>query len=1029
MLSAVLIDDPVRLRAMSADWKGLLERSSTNELSVHPAWMLPWWEVFAESGKRSLRSIAFFDTARERMVGLAPLLARPHVYRPGIPFRRLEVLASGEDEADESCSDYLGLIAERGCEGAVASAFASALTSGVAGKWDELVIPSMNGESPLPAMLRDALAGQGLGVTLEEITTSPYVALPKTWDAYLASLKQSKRGQLRKALRALEDWAGGQPEIERVRSPSQLAKGREILHALHVERWAKEGMGEGVYASARYRAFQDAVMPKLLAIGALDLGWMSVRGEPVAAFYNLRYDGRILHYQSGRKLDIPDDVRAGVTMHALLIKAAIEDGMREYDFLAGASQYKLALANCTPRPLVTLRAARPSLVESTRRASEHATEQARRARDYAKAAYASKSLSPPKSDASRGEKEGGGAAPHPAGKPAKQPRIARVLDERTRALFFGARAGEGRALFGWYHPPTKGKGPGRGRAVVLCPPLGYEGICAYPALRIFAERLSAAGYPVLRFDYDGTGDSGGLDSDSGRVRAWIDSVGEAATELRALSGVDEVCLFGVRMGATLALTAAAERGDIDRLILWNPCPTGKAYVREMKMFRLFAEQTGELVARPRAEGDTNDESGGFLLTEETIKALKDLDALKLTKRAAAKVLIIGRDDVPDDDKLARALESRGALTTYRQLAGYAEMMVAPHKSVFPEAQYAAMLEWLEEAPLDAQAAEPSRTAIKSTANVGGLVAPGVREEAIRFGPKGGFFGVLTEPVDEELSRGKPVIIFSNTAGNYRIGPNRMYVEMGRKLAALGLRSVRMDVSGIGDSVIWEDEALNHPYADQLSGDVRALIQHLKAKGRAERFGVAGLCSGAFVAYHTAVADPAVASIVLINPQIFKWEEGMSLDVNPLTRRDASEYYKRRFFAKDAWMKMLRGGVNPRHALEAVRGRIVDGTRSKIARAKALLSRVSSGDPSRGSDVARAFDAMATRGVDVLIVFSGNDPGVDNLNEKVGASLGALTKRPSFTIETIEGPDHSFTPLWSQEDLHRVLVGHVARRFT
>ena len=1029
MLSPVLIDDPVRLRELSADWAALLTRSSTNELSVHPDWMLPWWDVFASSGKRSLRSVAFFDAASNRMVGLAPLLARPHVYRPGIPFRRLELLASGEDEADESCSDYLGLIAERGSEGAVASAFAHALTSGVLGRWDELILPSMNGDSVLPAMLRDELARAGLLVSLEEITTSPYVALPKTWDAYLASLKQSKRGQLKKALRALEQWAGGQPEIERVRSPEQLAKGREILRALHTERWTTSGppkvgdIGEGVYASARYREFQDGVMPRLLALGALDLGWMSVRGEPVAAFYNLRYDGRILHYQSGRKLDIPDDVRAGVTMHALLIKAAIEDGLREYDFLAGASQYKMALANST-RPLVTLRAARPSLVESARRAAEHATEQARRARDYAKAAYARRSLSPsPDGDPSHApDAAGADGASTQAGAPAKRPRIARALDERTRAMYFGPRAGDGRALFGWYHPASKGRA--RGRAVVLCPPLGYEGICAYPALRTFAERLSAAGYPVLRFDYDGAGDSGGLDSDSGRVRAWIDSVGDAATELRALSGVDEICLVGVRMGATLALTAAAERGDIERLVLWNPCPTGKAYVREMKAFRLFAEQTGELAARPRAEGDASEESGGFLLTEETIKSLKELDGRKLTKRAAAKVLVIGRDDVPDDDKLARALESLGAVTTYRQLAGYAEMMVAPHKSVFPEGLYAAMLEWLDEPPVAARAEKSTAPTLESRAQARGLVAPGVREEAIRFGPKGGFFGVLTEPVDEDLSRGKPVIIFSNTAGNYRIGPNRMYVEMGRKLATLGFRSVRMDVSGIGDSVIWEDEALNHPYADQLTDDVRALIQHLKAEGRAERFGVAGLCSGAFVAYHTALADPAIASITLINPQIFKWEEGMSLDVNPLTRRDASEYYKRRFFSKDAWLKMLRGGVNPRHALEAVQGRIVDSARATIARAKAKLPR----DASRGSEVARAFDAMGARGLDVLIVFSSNDPGIDNLNETVGASMGALTKRSTFTIETIEGPDHSFTPLWSQEDLQRVLVAHVSQRF-
>jgi len=165
------------------------------------------------------------------------------------------------------------------------------------------------------------------------------------------------------------------------------------------------------------------------------------------------------------------------------------------------------------------------------------------------------------------------------------------------------------------------------------------------------------------------------------------------------------------------------------------------------------------------------------------------------------------------------------------------------------------------------------------------------------------------------------------------------------------------------------------------------------------------------------------SVVLINPQIFAWEDGMSLDVNPLTRRDASEYYKRRFFAKDAWLKMLKGGVDPRHALEAVRGRIVDAARAKIAQAKARIPR----DAARGSEVARAFDKLGARGADVLIVFSGGDPGINNLNETIGSSMASLTKRPSFTVETIPGPDHSFTPLWSQEALDQVLVGHLARR--
>lgn len=1011
MLTTVLIDDPERLRAMSAEWVALLERSPMGAITIHPEWMLPWWDTFGGTGGRKLRTLAFYEG--DTLVGLAPLLARPFKHRPGIPFRRLEMLASGEDEADESCSEYLSVIAAKGSEEAVAAAFARALASGEAGAWDELVIPGMNGSIPFPGLLKDELAKAGLLVELEQRETAPFIPLPQSFDAYLGLLKQNKRGQLKKSLRALDQWAGGTPTFEHVKTPEQLAEGRKILEALHRERWP-EG---GVYRSKAFCEFQDRVMPRLLAIGALDVGWMLVGGKPVSAYYNLRWNGHVGHYQSGRKLDAPDDARVGVTMHALLVKQLIDEGMREYDFLAGVSQYKMSLSLET-RPLVTLRAARPSVVESARRASEGAIAQAKRVRAYAKERFGKGGEGDAEADPrAKSQKENASA-------PAKK--IGRVLEGNVKPIFFGPGLDTGRALFGMYHP-AKGK-PVTPRAVVLCPPLGYENICAYPTFRIFAERLAASGHPVLRFDYDGTGDSGGLDSDPGRVRAWIESVGHAVDEVRALSGAEEVCVFGVRMGATLALAAGAERGDFDRLVLWNPCPSGRHYTREMKMFRQYAEQTGELQARPRPEGDTNEESGGFLLTGETVDAMKKLDLAKLAKRGAESIFVIGRDDVPDDDKIAKAQAALGAVTKYEKLPGYAEMMVAPHKFVFPEAVYAAMRDWLDEtspsAPVPDTSEKPARAKGKPTARAYGVVASGVREEAMRFGPSNGYVGVLTEPVDKARSQGKPLVIFSNTAGNYRIGPNRMYVEMGRKLAAAGIPSIRIDVSGIGDSLVWEDEAHNHPYADQLVDDVRATIKHLTTTKRATQFGVAGLCSGAFVGYHSAVADPAITSLVLINLQIFRWEEGMSLDVNPLANRDATEYYKRRLFAKEAWMKLLKGGVDPRYAFSALGGRIADMSKAAFAKVKSKIPV----DPSRGSEVARAFDAMTKRGVDVLVIFAAGDPGISNLDDKVGTSMKALLARPGFTIETIDGPDHSFTPLWAQEDLDRVLVGHLVKRF-
>src|SRR5882757_5126910 len=65
----------------------------------------------------------------------------------------------------------------------------------------------------------------------------------------------------------------------------------------------------------------------------------------------------------------------------------------------------------------------------------------------------------------------------------------------------------GRPLFAWHHAPPSALR--RGAGIVLCPPLGYEYMSAYPTMRILAERLAALGFDALRVDYDGTGNSAG----------------------------------------------------------------------------------------------------------------------------------------------------------------------------------------------------------------------------------------------------------------------------------------------------------------------------------------------------------------------------------------------------------------------------------------------------------------------------------------------------------------------------------------
>jgi uncharacterized protein len=142
-------------------------------------------------------------------------------------------------------------------------------------------------------------------------------------------------------------------------------------------------------------------------------------------------------------------------------------------------------------------------------------------------------------------------------------------------LFFGT---SDRPLFGVYHPPRTRDG--RAHAVVLCYPAGQEYMRAHRAFRQLAILLSRAGFPVLRFDYYSTGDSGG-DADAGSLDGWVGDIGTAIDEVRDTAAVREVSLVGLRLGAWLAASVQARRTDVRSVVLWDPVSQGADYIVDL----------------------------------------------------------------------------------------------------------------------------------------------------------------------------------------------------------------------------------------------------------------------------------------------------------------------------------------------------------------------------------------------------------------------------------------------------------------
>ena len=200
-------------------------------------------------------------------------------------------------------------------------------------------------------------------------------------------------------------------------------------------------------------------------------------------------------------------------------------------------------------------------------------------------------------------------------------------------FFFGSSQ---QPLYGVYHP-SKARVPRR-TGVVLCYPLWQEYMRAHRAFRQLAMLLSKAGFPVLRFDYFATGDSGGA-GEEGDVTRWVTDIGMAIDELKDMASVPRVSLVGLRVGAALAAAAAVRRSDLDQVLLWDPVISGARFVEQV-MARHGVATTNA------ANGNGTGTVGvdGFPLTETMRRGLQGIDLLETSAPNARELVVVVSDE-------------------------------------------------------------------------------------------------------------------------------------------------------------------------------------------------------------------------------------------------------------------------------------------------------------------------------------------------------------------------------------------------
>jgi CelD/BcsL family acetyltransferase involved in cellulose biosynthesis len=138
----------------------------------------------------------------------------------------------------------------------------------------------------------------------------------------------------------------------------------DTLFALHRLRW---GDDSGFLPRA---AFHREFAAVALERGWLRLWLLELDGRPAAAWYGLRFGGVEHYYQSGRDPAF-DSLSAAFVLLAHTIRAAFDDGAREYRFGRGQDPYKYRFTGQDPG-LETIAATRGPAAGAALGAAVHA---------------------------------------------------------------------------------------------------------------------------------------------------------------------------------------------------------------------------------------------------------------------------------------------------------------------------------------------------------------------------------------------------------------------------------------------------------------------------------------------------------------------------------------------------------------------------------------------------------------------------------------------------------------------------------
>ena len=318
-MELIVYRDATAFDELKPEWNHLLGRAPINCIFYTWEWQSTWWDVYRPG---ELLILACREDGK--LLGIAPLFVAESERG-----RSVQIIGCVD------VTDYLDFIVDKARLQDVFVVFADYFAAH-RDTFEILDLCNIPQDSATQAILPDLLEMRGFDTVVAQQEVCPVIELPEDWGKYLGLLDKKQRHEVRRKLRRIHgtasevDWyiVNGCHNLQ-----EEVGQFMRLMAASDPEK-------EQFLQDVNNVTFFKNIVPLIQKCGWLQMNFLTVGDERVAAYINFVYGDRVLVYNSGLNYREYGQLSPGIVLLAYNIQYAIEQGYQVYDFLRGDETYK-----------------------------------------------------------------------------------------------------------------------------------------------------------------------------------------------------------------------------------------------------------------------------------------------------------------------------------------------------------------------------------------------------------------------------------------------------------------------------------------------------------------------------------------------------------------------------------------------------------------------------------------------------------------------------------------------------------------